>query len=634
MTKHLLALLALTQLHAATTTQFSDRIGTGRPFFVDVTAVASSLYGRDGAGVWVMVPNSTFALASSFTGTSSGANTGDITLGAFGSAPDAKGFSLSGQVLTLQPADATHPGAVTIDEQTLAGDKTFSGFGTFGGGLAVNDSAMNFGAGLDQVNFFGGSGAMFRAALGVEIGTNVQAYDSDLASWSAITPGTETAAAVTSIGDLTGVVTSTNRATAIADAALSIAKTSGLQTTLDAKAPLASPTFTGTVTSPAYVATGQSLTGSQSTKLIDLSTTWNTSGAPVMLYGRVTNTSSGLTAYLVDLGTVADGSLFRVTKSGSVVAESYGGAGTGLTGTATLLTAGNATLAATASAVAASGITGTTLASNVVTSSLTSVGALSSGTFTTSWKSTTALATPSALSATEGHFYASTVSGASIGGYGTTNDVTLRNRAGTVCLGVGPNTTTINIPGTLNVSGGITSQTLNLSVSGNKIWFSGDGGSGIKSPSNGIIQLTNNSENGFTRLDFGGVTSSFAALQTSGTGITTGLADGTAGGSFTASGTLITTPDTRSGPGAVSITTSATKLVTTGTLDALTLANGATEGQIKTIAHTTDGGSAVLTPTSGSGFTTVTFTNVGESVTLQWFTGGWVIISIRGAVAA
>lgn len=76
-------------------------------------------------------------------------------------------------------------------------------------------------------------------------------------------------------------------------------------------------------------------------------------------------------------------------------------------------------------------------------------GAFTSGTFTTSLKSNTALATPSALTATEANFYASTVSGASISGFGTTNDVTLRNRAGTVCLGVGPNTTTVSIAGNL-----------------------------------------------------------------------------------------------------------------------------------------------------------------------------------------
>jgi len=67
--------------------------------------------------------------------------------------------------------------------------------------------------------------------------------------------------------------------------------------------------------------------------------------------------------------------------------------------------------------------------------------------FTGIQSSATAIATPSALSATGYNIYASTVSGLSLGGFGTTNDVTLRNRAGTVCLGVGPNTTAINMVG-------------------------------------------------------------------------------------------------------------------------------------------------------------------------------------------
>ncbi len=56
----------------------------------------------------------------------SGTNTGDITLTAVGAAPDANGATLSGQALTLQPADATHPGLVTTGAQTFAGAKTFS----------------------------------------------------------------------------------------------------------------------------------------------------------------------------------------------------------------------------------------------------------------------------------------------------------------------------------------------------------------------------------------------------------------------------------------------------------------------------------------------------------------------------
>lgn len=56
----------------------------------------------------------------------SGTNTGDVTLGAVGSAPSANGASLSGQVLTLQPEDATHPGVVSNTAQTISGAKTYS----------------------------------------------------------------------------------------------------------------------------------------------------------------------------------------------------------------------------------------------------------------------------------------------------------------------------------------------------------------------------------------------------------------------------------------------------------------------------------------------------------------------------
>ena len=55
-----------------------------------------------------------------------GSNTGDVTLTAFGSVPNANAASLSGQALTLQPADATNPGGVSIGAQTFAGNKTFN----------------------------------------------------------------------------------------------------------------------------------------------------------------------------------------------------------------------------------------------------------------------------------------------------------------------------------------------------------------------------------------------------------------------------------------------------------------------------------------------------------------------------
>lgn len=88
-----------------------------------------------------------------------------------------------------------------------------------------------------------------------------------------------------------------------------------------------------------------------------------------------------------------------------------------------------------------------------------------------------------------------------------------------------------------------------------------------------------------------------------------------------------------SGAGAVGVTTTLTSLTTTGAAQALTLANG-TVGQLKTIVHVVDGGSAVLTPTTKIGFSTITFTAVGESATLVYTAAGWAIVALNGAVAA
>ena len=88
-----------------------------------------------------------------------------------------------------------------------------------------------------------------------------------------------------------------------------------------------------------------------------------------------------------------------------------------------------------------------------------------------------------------------------------------------------------------------------------------------------------------------------------------------------------------SGAGAVNVTSAFTALTTTGSAQALTLANGSV-GELKIITHVVDGGSAVLTPTTKIGFSTITFTGVGESATLVYTAAGCAIVALNGAVAA
>ncbi len=48
-----------------------------------------------------------------------------VSIGAFGSTPNANGLDLTGATLSMEPADATHPGGVSTTTQTFAGNKSF-----------------------------------------------------------------------------------------------------------------------------------------------------------------------------------------------------------------------------------------------------------------------------------------------------------------------------------------------------------------------------------------------------------------------------------------------------------------------------------------------------------------------------
>ena len=100
--------------------------------------------------------------------TSTGANTvptwttpaGVTSLGAIGSLPNANGASISGNTLSLQPADASNGGVVTTGTQTFAGAKTFNT------DLTVNGLTVGRGLGAISSNTAVGGGTLLLNTTG------------------------------------------------------------------------------------------------------------------------------------------------------------------------------------------------------------------------------------------------------------------------------------------------------------------------------------------------------------------------------------------------------------------------------------------------------------------------------------
>lgn len=104
------------------------------------------------------------------------------------------------------------------------------------------------------------------------------------------------------------------------------------------------------------------------------------------------------------------------------------------------------------------------------------------------------------------------------------------------------------------------------------------------------------------------------------------------------SGIVFGAPTARSGPGAIAITSPYCLLTTTGTGDALTIADSTLTGQSITIRHIVDGGTGVITQTTGAklraDITTITFTSVGDWVTLVWTGTLWTPVQGYGVTIA
>jgi hypothetical protein len=93
---------------------------------------------------------------------------------------------------------------------------------------------------------------------------------------------------------------------------------------------------------------------------------------------------------------------------------------------------------------------------------------------------------------------------------------------------------------------------------------------------------------------------------------------------------------TASGASAVNLTSELTTLDSTAGAQALSLATSSTAGFTKIITMTVFGvgHNAVLTPSAPSGFATITFNSVGDTVTLVSTGSAWVISGYSGVVIA
>lgn len=118
------------------------------------------------------------------------------------------------------------------------------------------------------------------------------------------------------------------------------------------------------------------------------------------------------------------------------------------------------------------------------------------------------------------------------------------------------------------------------------------------------------------------------------TGLSTLTGGATIGGALIQGGTGAIT--TTSGPGAIAITGQIHEVTTTGAGDAMTLANG-TAGQRLCVIYVAEGevgDTAVITPTTLAGGSTITLNALGDSADLVYSaTGGWYVLGLGGSAA-
>jgi len=287
------------------------------------------------------------------------------------------------------------------------------------------------------------------------------------------------AATVTTIGSLTGDVTSSNRATTLATVNSNVGS------------------FGSATESTIWTVNAKGLV---------------TAAANVTITPAITNVS-GLGTSVATALQVAVGSAGAFVVNGGALGTPSSGVATNLTGTASGLTAGAATVLANARTIGGVSFNGS---ANITVASATGGFAVSGGNLTVSGD----------LTSTDGDF-SSSVGTASVrflrlwtDGVGFRDKVMRYWAPAGVSTGIGVDSTNFYVNGTLYISDGGGNVNVRL----------------MCPTVDGLLVLSNNASTAFTRLAFGVNTSSGAAFAISTTTITACLGDGSAGGVFATSG--------------------------------------------------------------------------------------------------
>jgi hypothetical protein len=168
------------------------------------------------------------------------------SIGGISAASDHNGMTLNDGVLKLTPADATNGGVITTGAQTISGAKTFNGSTTFTG-TVTGVTAMMVGLGsVDNTSDLAKPiSTVTQAALDAKGSAADLALKAPLAS--PVFTGTVTGVTATMVG-LGNVDNTSDLNKPISTATQAALNVKGSAIDLALKAPLVSPTFTGTVT--------------------------------------------------------------------------------------------------------------------------------------------------------------------------------------------------------------------------------------------------------------------------------------------------------------------------------------------------------------------------------------------------